>query len=114
MMIVYDVIKILMKKLIRDKIPEIIKWKWEKCNYYIANGVEYNKELLKKIVEEAIEVQNSKNKNELIKELADINEVINSICENNWITNEEIETSRLDKLKIKWWFEKWYIYIFDK
>ena len=103
-----------MKKLIRDKIPEIIEKKWWKCNYYIADEVEYNIELLKKIVEEAIEVQNSNNKNELIEELADVMEVINSISKNNWITKKEIEAYRLDKLKLKWWFDKKYIYEFKK
>jgi len=101
-----------MKKLIRDKIPDIMKSKWLNCNFHVWTELEYHIELLKKLVEEAIEVKESNTKDELIIELADINEVINSICVNNWIMKEEIEIIRLKKLKEKWWFDKKYIYKF--
>jgi len=72
-----------MKKLVRDKIPEIIKSEKRNCEYYIASDFEYSVELFKKIVEEAIEVQESKSKDDLLEELADVIEVINFICKDN-------------------------------
>jgi predicted house-cleaning noncanonical NTP pyrophosphatase (MazG superfamily) len=102
-----------MKKLIRDNIPEIMKSKWLECNYYKASEFEYTIELFKKLIEESIEVKNSKGKTELIEELADVMEVINSICINNEIHIDEIEAKRLKKLKDRWWFEKKYIYEFN-
>lgn len=98
-----------MKKLVRDKIPEIIKNKWEKCNYYIASEVEYNSELFKKLQEEALEVSETKNKDELVEELADIIEVIKTISNMNNINEKDIEKIRLSKKEKKWWFNKKYI-----
>ncbi len=95
-----------MKKLIRDNIPDIIKDKWEKCEFYIASDVEYSIELLKKIVEESIEVKESRNKKELIEELADVIEVIYSICEDKSITIDDIEKARIKKKNEKWGFSK--------
>ena len=102
-----------MKKLIRDKIPEIIKSEKRNCEYYIASDFEYSVELFKKIVEESLEVQNSKNKDELIEEIADVYEVINSICKNNWIDKAEINKVRLEKKEKRWWFDKKYILEMD-
>jgi len=45
--------------------------------------LKYTLELQKKLYEEVIEVNNSTNKDELIEELADVIEVINSICKDN-------------------------------
>ena len=95
-----------MKKLIRDNLPDIIISKWEKCDFYIADDIEYYVELLKKLVEESIEVKESKNKKELIEELADVLEVINSICDNKWISLDDIEKTRLQKKSERWWFSK--------
>ena len=95
-----------MKKLIRDNIPDIIKNKWGKCEFYIASDVEYSIELLKKLIEESIEVKESRNKKELIEELADVVEVINSICDYESISIDDIEKARIKKKKEKWWFSK--------
>ena len=95
-----------MKKLVRDNIPDIIKAKWENCDFYIASDIEYSIELLKKLVEESIEVKESRNKKELVEEIADVLEVINSICENNSISMNDVELIRLSKKKNKWWFSK--------
>ena len=94
-----------MEKLVRDKIPEIIKSRWEDPDFYIANDLEYKIELFKKLLEESLEVKKSNNKEELIEELADVIEVINSICKNSWISMEDIEKARLKKLDERWWFD---------
>ena len=67
---------------------------------------EYKLELNKKLIEEAGEVINSSNKEELIEELADLNEVINAILNINNITYNEVEKVRLLKKQKRGGFDK--------
>jgi predicted house-cleaning noncanonical NTP pyrophosphatase (MazG superfamily) len=90
-----------MEKLVRDKIPEIIKKKYGNVDFYKANKEEYRKFLFKKVLEEAEEVYCSKNKQELIMEIADLLEVIGAI-----IKNENIDISELNKIKERKKLEK--------
>lgn len=64
-------------KLVRDKIPDIIKTQGETPIIKILNDKEYIEELNKKLIEETNEYQQTKE----IEELADILEVIYSISE---------------------------------
>jgi predicted house-cleaning noncanonical NTP pyrophosphatase (MazG superfamily) len=58
------------KKLIRDKIPEIIKKQGRNPDFYVADENEYKDELFKKLLEETNEVLEEKmNKEKLIEEL---------------------------------------------
>ena len=67
-------------KLVRDKIPEIIKADGEVPVYRILNDEEFRKELLIKVVEEAKELSATGSKGEeMIKEVGDVEEVIESI-----------------------------------
>ena len=63
-------------KLVRDKIPEIIKEKGKTANYRILNDEEYRQALKDKLVEEVNEFLSAKTKEEMIEELADVNEVL--------------------------------------
>lgn len=87
-------------KLVRDNIPNIIKNNGEESIIRILDDAEYRKELYKKLLEECNEVINSKNKEELLEELADVLEVIRSIAklENNEL-DDVIEISDQKKLK---------------
>lgn len=82
-------------KLVRDKIPEIIKSKGEKAKIRILNNEEYKKELDKKLVEEVNEYLSDNN----VEELADIVEVIYGILNSMNISIEEFEKIR--KLKVE-------------
>lgn len=95
-----------MKKLVRDKIPEIIVSKWEKCEYHIASEEEYFKSLLDKVLEEAWEVMSSKNDVELKEEIADLYEVIDAILKNKNFSRDEILEIQKEKREKKWGFEK--------
>lgn len=87
-------------KLVRDNIPNIIKNNGEESITRILDDKEYRKELYKKLLEECNEVINSKNKEELLEELADVLEIIRSIAKlNNIGLNDVIEVSDQKKLK---------------
>lgn len=77
-------------KLVRDKIPEIIKNKGEKTVTQILSQERYLSELDKKLNEEVKEYQESRD----IEELADIIEVIYSICEARECSIDELHKIR--------------------
>ena len=77
-------------KLIRDKIPKIIKANNQVAKIHIANYKKYYQELKLKLQEE----------------LADILEVIYAICDFNNITKQKLEQIRKAKLKKRGGFEK--------
>jgi len=95
----------MVEKLVRDKIPEILKEKDEKFELKIANDTEYWKLLKKKLEEEVKEFLESEN----TEELADILEVIYAICKFKGIKIEDIERIRKEKLEKYGGFEKRYI-----
>lgn len=89
-------------KLVRDKIPEIIKQKNKIPVIHIAGDDEYLEKLKEKLQEEVSEFL-KKNSEE---ELADILEVIDSICEFKNINKEKLESIRKNKSKEKGKFKK--------
>jgi len=91
-----------MKKLVRDKIPEIMIKKGETTVTYKAKDKEYSQRLREKLKEELLEFLES----DETEELADILEVMYAICEDKWISMEDVEKIRKKKKEEKWWFEK--------
>lgn len=83
------------KKLVRDKIPEIIKKNNEKPITRILNDEEYLKELNIKIQEELKEYLESGD----VEELADLEEVLRAILDAKNITYEEFEEIRNKKVQ---------------
>lgn len=82
------------KKLVRDKIPDIIKHQGETPNIEILSDDKYLFELDKKLSEEVEEYQESKQ----LEELADILEVIYSICAARGSSIDELHKIREEKL----------------
>ena len=80
-------------KLVRDKIPEIIKNSNKVPKTYIANNEEYWKELKAKLLEEVNEFLEDNNS----EELADIQEVLYAIYDFKGFSKEEIESIRSKK-----------------
>ncbi len=66
-------------KLVRDNIPDIIRSNGERPVTRKLSAIEYKKELLKKLQEEAKEVFEAKGKQEMVKELSDVQEVLTAI-----------------------------------
>lgn len=89
-------------KLIRDNVLEIIKKTWKQATFHIAEEKEYKEKLTQKLQEEVDEFKFDLS----IEELADILEVIYSICDLKWISFEELKKVRKEKQAKNWWFEK--------
>lgn len=81
-------------KLVRDKIPEIIKSKGEKPKTRILDNEEYRKELNKKLQEEMKEYLEDNN----VEELADLVEVIYGILDSMNVSIDEFEKLRIAKV----------------
>jgi predicted house-cleaning noncanonical NTP pyrophosphatase (MazG superfamily) len=94
-------------KLIRDNIPELIEKDGQKYQVKILCEEEFKEELLKKLVEEAREVLEAKDENkELIKELADVLEVMENIMSIFKLDKNEIEKMQKERRTSRGGFEK--------
>lgn len=89
-------------KLVRDKIPEYIKSKGGTPITHIANDKEYWEKLKEKLLEEIKEFS----ENEVIEEIADIQEVIDAICDYKNFGKESIEAVRKKKAEERGAFKK--------
>jgi len=83
-------------KLVRDRIPEIIKKEGGSPITKILDDNEYKKLLRLKLLEEAGEVNAAKTARDLEKELSDVLEVVDAI-----IKNEALDYKAIAKFKIK-------------
>jgi predicted house-cleaning noncanonical NTP pyrophosphatase (MazG superfamily) len=87
-------------KLIRDKIPEIIKANGDEAKIRKLSDAEFKPELLKKLLEEVQEVATAADKQELIKEISDVLEVFDALIQHeqlDWIEIERVRTERKNK-----------------
>lgn len=73
-------------KLVRDKIPELIRSQGETPHIRILSGQAYTAALERKLDEETMEFHREKNP----EELADILEVVYALAENLGCTKEEL------------------------
>jgi len=90
------------EKLVRDKIPEIIKADGGVPTTYVANEEEYKKSLLAKLVEEVTEFVEEPNR----EEMSDILEVIYAVCELMHWDIDEIQQIRKKKTESRGSFHK--------
>lgn len=91
-----------MSKLVRDKIPEIIRKSGKNPINHFASEEEFRTKLKEKLDEEVNEYLKNENK----EELADIFEVLYAIFELNGYNKQEIEQLRRRKVKEKGRFSK--------
>ncbi len=92
-------------KLVRDKIPNIIRQSGRKPVYHRASEEEYNTKLMDKLVEEATEFRSSPSE----EELADILEVILALAEHFGFDLDHVDVIRSSKLKDRGGFGKRFI-----
>ncbi|MFC1686404.1 MazG nucleotide pyrophosphohydrolase domain-containing protein [Patescibacteria group bacterium] len=97
-------------KLVRDGIPEIIEENGDKPFTHIADDIEFERALEEKLreeIEELIEKLNSGEENEeIIKEMADVLEVLYTVCGLKGINVDEIEIVRKKKAEKRGGFKK--------
>ncbi|MFC6323777.1 nucleoside triphosphate pyrophosphohydrolase [Companilactobacillus baiquanensis] len=84
-----------MKKLVRDKIPDIAN---ENVSFDILSNDDYRTLLREKLVEEANEVKESSSRANLVEELGDLEEVLRAILTDASITYEEMDSIRQSKI----------------
>lgn len=80
-------------KLVRGKIPEIIRNNGQIPVTHIATDSEYTIQLDRKLIEEVKEYLDSRNPGELV----DVLQVIYEICENEGMSREQIEKLTVKK-----------------
>lgn len=93
-------------KLVRDKIPDLIKRRGERVDVIGLRDEALETAFLQKLVEEVFEAQDSKSGEELIGEIADVEEVIRGLCLALDLDEAEIELARREKLKQRGGFRK--------
>lgn len=76
-------------KLVRDRIPEIIRASGRECAVVIMSEAEYRQALLEKLVEEAQEAVQAGPQG-LVRELADLYEVLDAVLAAHRIERETV------------------------
>jgi predicted house-cleaning noncanonical NTP pyrophosphatase (MazG superfamily) len=98
--------KIYYNKLVRDKIPEVIKKANGTAEFKKLTSKQFEKELLKKVGEEASALPFVKTNKEIASELADIRAVIDEIKKVRKITDEDIQKELTSNMERKGGFNK--------
>ncbi len=93
-------------KLVRDKIPQVIKKRCLQFETRILLEEEYKTEVTKKLSEELREFEETDNKKDAIEELADILELIHAAAELNGSSFEEVEEVRMKKAEKRGGFKE--------
>jgi predicted house-cleaning noncanonical NTP pyrophosphatase (MazG superfamily) len=89
-------------KLVRDKIPEIIRADGKQLKSRILDDAEHLEALLKKLEEECAELKEARN----VEELADVHEVLIALSDALGISREELEKVRRDKAASRGGFQQ--------
>ena len=92
-------------KLVRDHIPAIISTEGRAYEITTLQDDEYRKALLEKLAEEAVEAQNAQPR-DLLVELADLQEVIDSLLMLHNITSEELRSVQQERHRTRGGFSK--------
>ena len=88
-------------KLVRDKIPEIIKESGRKCKTKVLSEKDYVFELERKLSEEVHEYKLDKN----LDELCDVIEVVYALAAARGMSVEELEAKRIAKRELRGGFD---------
>lgn len=99
--------RIYYNKLVRDKIQDIIENKGETCEIReITSEREFEQELMKKIVEEAIALSMSRTREEFLHEATDLMLVLDTLNEHLKFSDAEIAAAMEENLARKGGYKK--------
>jgi predicted house-cleaning noncanonical NTP pyrophosphatase (MazG superfamily) len=90
------------RKLVRDRIPEMIEQTGRKCTYRLLDTAEYVRELQLKLQEEVKEYLEEQN----VEELADVLEVLISLAHVHGADEEQLMRVRTEKLEKRGGFKR--------
>jgi predicted house-cleaning noncanonical NTP pyrophosphatase (MazG superfamily) len=95
-------------KLVRDKIPQIMRTKGIEPEVRVLGDIEFGEYALAKLVEESQEAAAARyaHHERLVEELADVAEVFDAICGHFSITPAELLAAREKKRREKGGFER--------
>jgi predicted house-cleaning noncanonical NTP pyrophosphatase (MazG superfamily) len=80
-------------KLVRDRIPEVIRDNGETPHTHTESGEDYERRLADKLVEEATEYRESG----ALEELADVLAVLDALCAYRGLSRERLDEKRAEK-----------------
>lgn len=99
-----------MNKLVRNRIPEIVKAYGEDAEFYTESNPQRCLELLQnKLIEESIEVAAAEGRAKILEELVDTWEVLNAIAIEIGASEKEFIAARELKLEEKGSFTRFYV-----
>jgi len=93
-------------KLVRDKFPEIYEALGQEAVVEKLSKIDLSKALLDKIIEEAAEIKPESSREELLEEIADIQQIIDDLKSENNLTDEEIANIQESKKAEKGGFKE--------
>lgn len=93
------------RKLVRDKIPDLIKAHGDELETTVLDKAQFEKELRKKLVEESKELIEAKEE-DLVNELADVLELVKSLASHHKIPFKYLERYQAEKRKKRGGFGK--------
>lgn len=93
-------------KLVRDKIPEIIRQNGEEAPFRTLTKDEFFEYLKKKILEEAEELAAASTDSNLVEEMADIMEILGALQQLKGVTPEQVKQVQDEKRAKRGGFEQ--------
>ncbi|MEK7158842.1 MAG: nucleoside triphosphate pyrophosphohydrolase [Patescibacteria group bacterium] len=102
--------KMIYHKLVRDRIPEIITADGGVPEVRVLDEGAFKAALRDKMVEEAGELANAKTREEILNELADILQLVESVAQVEDVTIAEVESKKQNKKVERGGFDqRWFL-----
>lgn len=98
-----------MKKIIRDKIPDLMNDQDRSKVYKIQDITELYELMKAKVVEEALEIQQTTTREELIEEIVDLTHVLEALKQLHGIAEHDILRVGIDKILKRGGFREGYV-----
>lgn len=98
--------KVFYNKLVADGLPEKLEKLGSAYDIRVMEQDEYEQELLKKVAEEAAELRSARTKEDVLKELADLLEIIDALKVAKGLTDEEVTAMRKERFLKRGGFAK--------